>query len=75
MRLYVLGSDSKESYRSFCEYFYSKRKPEFCLNSCIQSPQQDFAAKKRASFKQDVSFIIYNEYKCITYNIEHKDNY
>ena len=53
-----------------------REKPELCLNSCIPSPQQDFAAKKTASFKQDVSFIIYNKNKCITYhNIEHKDNY
>ena len=30
------------------------------------------SAKKRASFKQDVSFIIYNKNKCIKYhNIEH----
>ena len=63
-KLYIL-----KLIQSYIRVLFEQLCPESTAGFCI-------AAKKRVSFKQDISFIIYNKNKSITYhNIEHKDNY
>ena len=75
----------KELDEALNTWFRQQRELDHSVSSCTPRESQTLfeqlhpeytAAKKRASFKQDVSFIIYNKNKCLTYhNIEHKDNY